>query len=211
MKTDEFIAALAEDNRPAVPPRRALPLAVAAAVFAACAVFFVVLGPRPDFLHALASLRFVFKFVVSATLAVAAYVSLRAVLRPEARRPPLRYVLLTAPALLLIAVALELAAVPSAAWAARWIGQNWLQCMVFIPVLSLAPFGILLAVLREGASTNPARTGALAGLLAAGIGALFYAAHCPDDSPLFVASWYTIAVLFMAGLGAAAGARWLRW
>ena len=32
-----------------------------------------------------------------------------------------------------------------------------------------------------------------------------YAAHCTDDSPLFVATWYTLAI---AILTAAAGARW---
>ena len=81
----------------------------------------------------------------------------------------------------------------------------------FIPILSLAPLAIFLAVLREGASTRPVSTGALAGLLAGGIGAFFYAAHCPDDSPLFVASWYTIAIAAVTGMGALGGARWLRW
>ena len=212
MKTKDFIAALAADNTPqAVPPRRALPLAVACAVFAASAVFFVMLGPRPDFLQALQSVWFLFKFAVSLTLAATAYWSLRAGLRPETTARPMRTALLAAPALLLIAVALEFAAVPATEWVTRWFGQNWLHCMIFIPILSLAPLAILLLVLRQGASTRPAATGALAGLLAAGIGALFYAAHCPDDSPFFVASWYTIAVLAVTGLGALAGGRWLRW
>ena len=54
-------------------------------------------------------------------------------------------------------------------------------------------------------------TGAIAGLLSAGLAATLYASHCTDDSPLFVATWYTIAALVVAGLGAGIGARVLRY
>ena len=46
---------------------------------------------------------------------------------------------------------------------------------------------------------------------AGAIGAVFYAAHCPDDSPFFVASWYAIAIGAVTILGAFAGRRMLRW
>ncbi|HUI21148.1 MAG TPA: NrsF family protein, partial [Methylocella sp.] len=58
---------------------------------------------------------------------------------------------------------------------------------------------------------RPALAGAAAGLLAGAIGAAFYATHCPDDSPLFVATWYTLAIAFVTAIGAIAGARLLRW
>jgi hypothetical protein len=65
--------------------------------------------------------------------------------------------------------------------------------------------------LRRGAATRPMLTGAVAGLIAGGIAATFYASHCVDDSPLFVATWYVIAIAFVALVGAIAG-RWvLRW
>ena len=64
---------------------------------------------------------------------------------------------------------------------------------------------------RQGAPQNPVRAGAIAGLLAGGIGATLYAVHCFDDSPLFVATWYTLAITFVTGLGALLGARLLRW
>ncbi|MFC6491272.1 NrsF family protein, partial [Nitratireductor sp. GCM10026969] len=57
----------------------------------------------------------------------------------------------------------------------------------------------------------PALAGAAAGLLAGGLAATFYAAHCTDDSPLFVAVWYTIAVAMLALVGAAIGSRLARW
>ena len=65
--------------------------------------------------------------------------------------------------------------------------------------------------MRQGAPTRPALAGALAGLLAGGIAATFYAAHCTDDSPFFVATWYTLAIAVLAGIGALAGGRVLRW
>ena len=69
-------------------------------------------------------------------------------------------------------------------------------------VVTLALAGSALAVLRQGAPTRPRLAGAVAGLLAGGVAATFYAAHCTDDSPLFVATWYTVAVAILAALGA---------
>jgi hypothetical protein len=46
--------------------------------------------------------------------------------------------------------------------------------------------------------------------LSAGLAATLYASHCTDDSPLFVATWYTIGTALLAVIGAVAGARVLR-
>jgi len=209
MKTENLIAALAADRKKALSPRRALACALAGSVAAACVLFFLLLGPRPDFMPAMHTMRFDFKFVAAFALAASAAVAAMRLMRPESDKRLL--VLLAAPALLLIAMALELIAVPAGEWGSRLIGHNAVLCMTFIPILSFAPLGLTLWALRHGATRTPALTGAVAGLVAGGIGALFYAAHCFDDSPLFVATWYGIAVAFMAGLGAALGSRLLRW
>ncbi len=212
MTTDEFISTLAADtSSPGPAPRRLLWLAVAAGAMIAAALFWVLLGPRPDIAQAAQTPRFLFKFIVSLTLAAGAFVTLRRIIRPEMSDRPLNAVLMAAPILLLLAVVLELVTVPDAQWVSRWIGQNSVHCMTFIPVLSLGPLVALLLILRTGASVRPALTGAIAGLLAGGIGAVFYAAHCPDDSPLFVACWYTISVTMVMMVGALSGARVLRW
>ena len=65
--------------------------------------------------------------------------------------------------------------------------------------------------LRRGASTRPALAGAVAGLLSGGAAAAIYAVHCTEDSPLFYAVWYSLAILAVTGLGAALGSRVLRW
>ena len=53
--------------------------------------------------------------------------------------------------------------------------------------------------------------GAVAGLLSAGLAATVYASHCTDDSPLFVATWYTLATAIVASVGALMGKRALRY
>lgn len=211
MKTDDLIAALAADTETGLPQPRALGYAVAGAIVAAALAFFVLLDPRPDFAAAIHTLRFDLKFVLTLTLAISAFLGLRRAMRPEMGGRPYVFLLAVAPAMLLVAVLAEFVAVPSALWATRWIGHNWLYCLTFIPILSLGPLALLIAVLRRGATTAPARTGALAGLLAGAIGAVFYAAHCPDDSPFFVATWYTIAICAVTGMGYWAGGRLLRW
>jgi hypothetical protein len=157
------------------------------------------------------TMRFPLKFVFALALAVTAALILFPMAQPFAAPSRFRPLLLLAPVLLLIAVVAELAAVPSSAWIKLWIGHNAMICMTCIPVIAALPLAVLLFALREGAPARPARAGAIAGLAAGGIGAFFYAAHCFDDSPLFVATWYTIAIAFMAGVGALVGSRLLRW
>jgi hypothetical protein len=71
-------------------------------------------------------------------------------------------------------------------------------------------FAALIA-LRHGAPTRPALTGAVAGLMAGGLGAAIYAAHCIEDSSFFLATWYTLAIVGVTLVGALVGQRALRW
>jgi hypothetical protein len=116
-----------------------------------------------------------------------------------------------APVLMAIAVIAELIAVQPEAWQARAIGTNSMVCLFYIPVIGIGPLGVFLLALRHGAPTRPAMAGAVAGLVAGGMAAVFYAAHCTDDSPLFVATWYTIAITGLALAGAACASRLARW
>ena len=125
-------------------------------------------------------------------------------------RAPL-WIMLAAPALLLAAVVYELGVLPAAAWRPALVGTNWLHCLTLVPLFGVLPLVIALWVLRQGAPTRPALTGFLAGLLAGGLGAAAYAADCPDDSPLFVMTWYPVGILALGALGAAAGSKVLRW
>jgi hypothetical protein len=211
MNTQKLIGALSADVTPGAPPSRMLTGASLAGVAVTSTLFFILLGARPDFMPAMHSWRFVFKFVVTLALAASTALLVARAARPESARGPADVMLYLAPVLLLSAVIAELIAMPQADWMPRLIGHNARICMFFIPLLSFGPLVMLLFASRTAAPASPSRAGALAGLMAGGLGAAFYAAHCPDDSPLFVAVWYSIAIAFVTVVGAALGRRMLRW
>jgi hypothetical protein len=212
MDTRALIETLAADNRRTRPPVSQVWWGAAALAAAlAASVFFAALGPRPDIEAAAETPRFLLKFVITLAMAAGAFGLVRTLSRPGAsQRQALTY-LLAGPALLALAVVVELAVVPPEQWAVRAIGTNSMVCLVFIPLIGVGPLALFLLALRYGAPTRPALAGAVAGLLAGGIAATFYAAHCTDDSPLFVATWYTLAVGILAGIGAIAAFRIARW
>jgi hypothetical protein len=94
---------------------------------------------------------------------------------------------------------------------ARLVGNNSKVCMTAIPLLSLPLLAAALIGLRHGAPARPALAGAIAGMLSAGLAATFYASHCTDDSPLFVATWYTLATALVTAIGALAGSKVLKY
>ena len=105
----------------------------------------------------------------------------------------------------------ELLVIPESLWGKRLLGSNAAFCLTLIPVLAAAPLIGALLALRQGAPEHPGYAGATAGLFAGAIGAACYATHCPDDSPLFVAAWYSLAIGAVAAAGALAGRKILRW
>lgn len=212
MDTDRLIRTLAADGaRPAMPMPRVWRLAGLAAALAAAVAFFCSLGVRPDFAAAVQTPRFLFKFVVTLAMLVTAFAALKALARPGAPLRPALPMLLLAPVLLFLAVGAEMMVLPADQLETRWMGSNSLLCMTFIPLIGLAPLAAFLIALRKGATTRPALAGSVAGLAAGGLAATFYAAHCPDDSPLFVATWYSLAIALLALAGSFAGRFTARW
>jgi hypothetical protein len=212
MKTDDLIVALAADSKGvSMPIGRTLAFAVAAGAVAAVILFAVTLGMRADVATAITSPRFLFKFVITLSLLASALGLLWNLARPGAIPVGWLLALAAVPALLGIGSVAEMLTVPVADWGHRLTGSNSFMCVVLIPMLSALPLAALLLALRQGAPRHPRLAGAVAGLVAAGIGATLYGTHCPDDSPFFVCTWYVIASGFMALLGAAIGERFLRW
>ncbi|MDP9813836.1 hypothetical protein J2W42_006712 [Rhizobium tibeticum] len=212
MQTNDLINALKADTaRQAIPLGYAWWVAIVAATIVAAAAFLVLIGPRPDFAAAAHTLRFLFKFIVTLALAVVAFALLRVLSRPGSDVKRGARWLFLVPILLGTAVVAELFVVPSDQLVTVWWGSNVYVCLTFIPLIGLGPLAVFLAALRHGAPTRPRLAGAVAGLLAGGIAATFYAAHCTDDSPLFVATWYSIAIAGLAALGSVLGRRVARW
>jgi hypothetical protein len=212
MDTDSLIRGLSRDAAAGTPRLgRLLALGFAIAAGLAGLVWLVLLGPRADIAEAAATLRFPFKFAVTLALVATAALAWRAAARPGTSVGPAAMLLLIPPLLLAAGVIAELAAVPEGERMARMIGTNSAVCLTFIPLIGALPLVALLAALRQGAPTRPALAGTLCGLAAGGLAATFYAAHCIDDSPLFVAVWYSIAIGMLTLAGALCGRLVLRW
>jgi hypothetical protein len=212
MKTEDLIRALAADPQPRTPPLAHL-MAAALLLGAVCAaaLFLWRVKARPDFGVVVHEPIFVLKFLVTLALAAASAGLLWRLIRPGAERGPWLLALFAAPALLAGGILYELMVVDPSAWGARLVGRNAMFCLRTIPLLAAPMLVALLFAMRQGAPARPALAGAVAGLVAGGFGAALYAAHCTDDSPLFVAAWYGLAIALVAGAGALIGARWLRW
>jgi hypothetical protein len=211
VKTAHLINVLAQDTpvRWQLSSRLAMAFAVGAMIAAVIFVFGV--GLRPDISVAGHAVRVQFKFLFALTLLFGASGAVAQVGRPGAKLGPWTFVLAVVPLLLALAVVAEMFATPAQSWMTRLIGQHSGYCLAVIPTLALAPLTCLFFALRESAPARPGLAGAVAGLAAGGIAALLYASHCPDDSPFFVAVWYSFAVAVVVAAGYLAGARLLKW
>jgi hypothetical protein len=211
VKTADLIDVLAQDApvRWRLPGRLGMAFAVGALI--AVAVFASGVHLRPDLAAASHTVRVQFKFLFAATLLSGAAGAVTRVGRPDAPPGPWTFVLAAAPILLGLAVIAELLGTPAPSWMTRLVGQNAVYCLTLIPALALGPLACLLIALRDGAPTQPGRAGAAAGLAASGIAVVLYASHCPDDSPLFVAVWYSSAITMVVAAGYFAGGRLLKW
>ncbi len=212
MRTSELIAALAADPVPE-PIRlgRRVAAAIALGVIVSLAIYALLMGPRPDIADAARTVRFNLKFVDAFAFALPSLLLTLRLARPDAKPRAIALWLLAPLILLAAGVVVELIVVPSNEWLSRLVGHHSMFCMRMIPLLASPILAGLIVALRAGAPLHPALTGALAGAASAGIAALIYASHCPDDSPLFVATWYPLATLICIGVGALAGRRFLAW
>lgn len=211
MKTDDLIKMLSQDAAVTTNVARAIGWAIVGGTLIAGLGFFAVIGFRPDIAQALETVRFVFKFVVTISLAIAAIGMVLRIARPGVPLNGWGWALAAAPILLGAAVLIELSVTPETVWAVKMVGTNARNCLTVIPVLSIGPLVGLFLALKQGAPTRPGLAGALSGLASSAIAATFYASNCPDDSPLFVVTWYPIAVGIVVLVGYVAGTRLLKW
>jgi hypothetical protein len=211
VKTAHLINVLAQDAPVRWQLSSRLATAFAAGAVIAAIIFVLGVGLRPDISVAAHTVRVQFKFLFVLTLLSGAAGAVAHVGRPGAKLGPWIFMLAVVPLLLGLAVLAELLTTPAQAWMTRLIGQYSGYCLAIIPTLALGPLACLLFALRESAPVRPGLAGAVAGLAAGGIAALLYASHCPDDSPLFVAVWYSSAIAVVVAVGYLAGARLLKW
>jgi hypothetical protein len=212
MDTDQLIRTLAADSaQPARPVGYTLMLALLAAAPVSLLMFFTELGIRPDVMTAMRNPFFDVKFAVTLALACAAIAVSLHLSRPEASLRGFGWLLLIPAGILTASIGGEMMMPQRLPAMTRLVGNNSRACMMAIPLMSLPLLAGALVGLRQGAPARPAVAGAIAGLASAGLAATLYASHCTDDSPLFVATWYTIAAALVTAIGALAGAKLLKY
>jgi hypothetical protein len=210
MKTEQLVNLLAQDKALLPAPGRMLAAALPPAAALALAMLWWV-GLRTDLLASLTVPRFSFKLLVNLSLCVIALGMLLRLAYPEARAGVWRMLLWLVPSLLVVGVIVELSVLPQAQWWDAARGRNATWCLRMIPAMGVAPLLASLWCLRRAAPGRPVLAGAAAGLMSAGLAGFFYGLHCTDDSPLFVALWYSLAAALLTGAGAVLGAKLLRW
>jgi hypothetical protein len=211
LKTDHLINLLIQDSAPSIAPSKALDGAIFVGGLISVALFVVLVGVRPEIQSAISTIRVAFKIFVTASLALLCMALLFRLGRPGLSSRKNSLALLVPAFALVAAVILELYFVPQDEWGARLVGRYARYCMFYIPLLSVAPLAGFLWALSFTAPEKPALAGAAAGLAAGSLAAAMYAWHCPDDSPLFVATWYVLAMSLVTGIGSLIGSRVLRW
>jgi hypothetical protein len=213
MKTDDLVAVLSTHLEPVnrkVVSRTAY-IALAAGIVVALGLMLVGLGVRSDLMTARALMFLLLKLAFTVGIVGVALVYLTRLARPggEQRTSSL---LVAMPFLIIVFLAaISLGLAPSSHWNKMVMGDEWLECLLSIPIIAIVPFAVIIAAVRRAAPTNLARTGAVAGLVAGGVSAMAYALHCTDDSLPFVAVWYGGTIVLCTLAGAAMGPRLLRW
>ena len=212
MKTSDLIELLSLD---AGPVRRqsfsgTIAIAVAAGLVAAVGMMSITLGVRDDLGNSGWLLSLVVKLLFALTVVGLAAAYLRQAAHPGGRLMPVALAL--SPFVAIVALAtISLLSAPSERWQAMTVGDQWLECLLSIPIIAIVPFALLVWAVRREAPTDLRRAGILTGLTAGGVSAAAYALHCGVDSLPYVALWYggTIALCTLAG--AVLGPRLLRW
>jgi hypothetical protein len=213
MKTDELIAALSTNVEP-VNRRlvgRSVGVALAVGIVVAIGIMFIALGVREDLTTPRAVIFLFLKLAFAIGTVGAASVYLMRLARPGGeRRVSSGLAALPFMAILLLA-GVSLGQAPSSHWDKIVMGNDWLECLISIPIIAVLPFAVVIWAVRQAAPTNLVRTGSFSGLVAGGVSAIGYALHCTDDSLPFVALWYGGTIVLCTLAGAILGPRLLRW
>jgi hypothetical protein len=213
MKTDELVALLSTNPEPVDRGlvRRTLYVALAAGLIVSLGLAVVGLGIRSDLTMAGALIFLVVKLCFAVGIVSLSLIYLTRLARPGGERKA-PYFQVAMPFLVIVVLAaISLVLAPSSHWDKMIVGDQWLECLLSIPIIAIVPFATIIWAVRRAAPTNLVRTGTFVGLVAGGVSAIAYALHCTDDSLPFVAVWYGGTIVLCTLAGAALGPRLLRW
>jgi hypothetical protein len=216
MNTDRLIDLLSANAEPIrrVHFRWTLLVAMIAGAAAAFALMLATLGARTDLdstIHlAWTAVKLLFAISV---IGMAAPLLLRS-MRPGREKEIHPALLLTPFFAAILSAIVMLFFVGPQAWSEMLWGATSVspvRCLVCIIFFAVAPFAALIWAIRQGAPTRLSLTGAIAGIVAGGLGAAAYAFACRSDTIPFILVCYSTAIVLCACIGAQLGPLLLRW
>ena len=214
MNTDRLIDVLSVNLEPVSPGQlgRKLLLAMVTGGVAAFGLMLVTVGPRPD-LDSTAHLEWaVAKLFFAFTIICTGAPFLIKSIRPG-RENETKWALLFIPLAATVASTQVMLFLGRDAWG-TFLGAKAIspaRCLCCIPFFAAIPLAVLIWALRQGAPTLLRLCGAIAGIVAGGLGAAAYALACSSDTVPFIAIWYSAAIALCGLIGARIGLRFLRW
>lgn len=213
MRREELIDTLSADLKPVGPyaVERRVMAGLAVGMAAGLALLVVWLGLRPDLVEAVRTGMFWIKLAYTLAIGVTAMILACGLARPDCPARASLIVALAPLGVVAIWAAAEIVQAPGADRLRLWLGSSWMVCPLRIMVISAPAFFGALWAFRRFAPTRLRLAGFAAGLAAGGAGASVYALACQESTVAFLATWYTLGVLAVAGLGALVGPRVLRW
>ncbi|BDA82553.1 hypothetical protein Sa4125_00950 [Aureimonas sp. SA4125] len=206
---DRLSADLAPVSRHALARRLGMGLLTGALV--AVVAMLVGIGPRADFVPALALPSFWIKLVYTALLLLAGFLSLGDVARPAGSARRGAWLALVVLAIVAVMGTVQYLTTSPPARNGVLFGHSANVCPVAILALSVPIFLGAVWALRGLAPTRLTLAGAVAGFCAGAASALIYSFSCGETGIAFLASWYTLGTLASAGLGALFGRLALHW
>jgi hypothetical protein len=216
VNTDRLIDLLSANLEPVGPVQfgRTLLLAMLTGGFAAFTLMLATVGPRAD-LDSTAHLFWtaVKLLFAASVIGTAAPLLLRS-MRPGLEKKTHPEVIFLPFLAAVVAAFAMLLFVPPHAWSTMLRGAQPVspaRCFICIMFFAVVPYAALIWALRQGAPTRLSLSGAIAGVVAGGLGAAAYAFSCTSDTIPFMAVCYSAAIALCACIGAQLAPRLLRW
>ncbi|MDF0699321.1 NrsF family protein [Rhizobium sp. MC63] len=212
-ETDDIIEHLAEDLKPV--PRNALrrrfTLGIVPAMGFSLLLMLIILGLRIDMPDVLMLPVFWIKSAYNALVAVAAFIAVYRLSRPDGSEGGFFGLLALIFAAMAVVAAIQLLMAPVGTYRLLILGSSALHCPLLIVGFAIPIYAGTVWALRRAAPVDLRLTGFIAGIAAGAAGAWVYSWFCTENGMPFVLIWYTFGILITGALGAVAGPRLLRW
>jgi hypothetical protein len=212
-KTDDIIESLVRDLKP-VPRhalRRRLALCILPALGLSLLMMLAIPGLRVDISDALMLPVFWIKSAYNALIAIAAFLAVFRLSRPDGSEGRFFDRLALIFAAMIAVAAIQLFVAPAGTYRVLILGSSALHCPFLIFGFALPVYAGTVWALRRAAPADLRLTGFVAGIAAGAAGAWVYSWFCTENGMPFVLIWYSLGILLTGALGAVTGPRLLRW